>query len=103
MKFSFKEDCSSKKAHTKEKKHCALCEEHGGAPTTRNTGDCIKYKRDGTRKKGFKKRGNSGSGNQNNQNFSQIMKNGFAEMTKALKKDKKSKKRCKYDSNSDIS
>ena len=57
---------------------------------THNTGDCIKYKKDGTRKKGFKKRGN-GSGNQNNQNFAQIMKDGFAKMTKALKKDKKSK------------
>ena len=68
---------------------------------THNTGDCKKYDKDGTKKEGFKKKGKYGS---MNQNFAQIMKDGFAEMTSALKKDKESKNKSrKYDSDSDSS
>jgi hypothetical protein len=93
-----KEDRSSKKACTK---HCELCKQHGGAHTTHNTGDCRKYEKNGTKKKGFKKRKKSGS---KNQNFAQVMKYGFVEIKKDLIKDIKSasrkKKRREYDSNS---
>jgi hypothetical protein len=34
-------------------KGCALCQKHGGAHTTHNTGECRKYKKDGTLKKSF--------------------------------------------------
>jgi hypothetical protein len=38
-------------------KSCALCQKHGGAHTTHNTGECCKYKKDGTLKNGFSKKG----------------------------------------------
>jgi hypothetical protein len=98
-KVSFKEDRSSKKARTKDK-HCDLCMKHGGHHTTHNTGDCFKYEKDGTKKKAFRK----AKFETKNQNFAQIMKDGFAKMTKALMKDKKSKMKCrKYDSDSNSS
>ena len=101
-KVSFKEDHSSKKACT-SKKHCDLCEKHGDLHMTHNTGDCRKYNKDETFQKSFNK-AKSESKDQNNQNFAQIMKDGFAEMTKALKKDKKCKKKSrKYDSDPDSS
>jgi hypothetical protein len=34
-------------------KHCDLCKKHGGAHTTHNTGECHKYKKDGTEKSSF--------------------------------------------------
>jgi hypothetical protein len=34
-------------------KGCALCQKHGGAHTTHNTGECRKYEKDGTLKKSF--------------------------------------------------
>jgi hypothetical protein len=32
-------------------KSCVLCQKHGGAHTTHNTGECRKYKNDGTLKR----------------------------------------------------
>ena len=32
-------------------KSCALCQKHGGAHTTHNTGECRKYEKDGTLKR----------------------------------------------------
>ncbi len=34
-------------------KSCALCQKHGGAHTTHNTGECHKYEKDGTLKTSF--------------------------------------------------
>ena len=52
-KVSFKEDSlPQKRKHSS--KYCALCAKHGGAKTTHNTGDCIKYEKDGVLKKFFK-------------------------------------------------
>jgi hypothetical protein len=34
-------------------KSCMLCQKHGGVHMTHNTGECHKYKKDGTLKKGF--------------------------------------------------
>ena len=36
-----------KKSH-KEAKHCVLCKKHGGMQNPHNTGDCLKYEKDGT-------------------------------------------------------
>ena len=54
---------------------------------THNTGNCKKYGKDGSLKKGFKKSGGQAEP-KGNQNFVTILKEGFAEMTKILK-DKK--------------
>jgi hypothetical protein len=37
-------------------KSCALCQKHGGAHTTNNTGECRKYEKDGTLKKSFSRK-----------------------------------------------
>jgi len=39
----------------KSSRFCALCEKHGRAKTTHNTGDCRKYEKNSTFKKSFKK------------------------------------------------
>ena len=36
-------------------KFCQLCKEHGGPHKTHNTSDCLKFEKDGTKKKGFTK------------------------------------------------
>ena len=43
-----------KKAKSSDK-FCQLCKEHGGPHKTRNTNDCRKYEKDGTKKKNFGK------------------------------------------------
>ena len=93
---SFEEERVPKKARSE--KFCDLCKKHEGAHATHNTGDCKKYEKGVALKKGFKPKGKSGK----NENFSQIIKDGFAKVTKAIKKDlkkasKKEKKR-KHDS-----
>ena len=65
---------------------------------THNTGNCKKYGNNGSLKKGFKKSGGQADYKMN-QNFSQVVKDGFAEMTKILK-EKKSDKKCSHN-NSD--
>jgi hypothetical protein len=37
-------------------KGCALCQKHGGAHMTHNTGECRKYKKDGTFKKSLSRK-----------------------------------------------
>ena len=55
MEISFKkEECILKKFRTLTKS-CAQCNKHGRAHTTHNTGDCSRYKKDETLKKGFNK------------------------------------------------
>ena len=54
---------------------------------THNTANCKKYGKDGSLKKGFKKPSGQ-SDSKGNQNFAQVLKQGFAKMTKILK-DKK--------------
>jgi hypothetical protein len=80
---SFGEERVPKKARTE--KFCDLCKKHGGAHATYNTGDCKKYEKGGALKKGFKPKGKS----DRNENFTQIMKDGFKKVTKAFKKDLK--------------
>jgi hypothetical protein len=90
------------------KKGCVLCQKHGGAHTTHNTGECRKYKRDGTLKKGFsgkaaieQKRHDNGRKESAN-SFTQIM-DCFSKLEKTVKKAQKSsqkKKRRHEDSNS---
>ena len=80
---SFRDERVPKKARTE--KLCDLCKKHGGAHTNHNTGDCIKYKKGGALKKGFKPKGKSDK----SENFTQNMKEGFAKVTKAFKKDLK--------------
>ena len=54
-KVSFKEDgLPRKRKHSS--KYCALCEKHGGAKITHNTGDCRKYEKDRVFKKTFNPR-----------------------------------------------
>jgi hypothetical protein len=82
-------------------KHCNLCKKHGGAHTTHNTGECCKYKKDGTEKSSFcaAKKGGKRS-YPANQNFAQLTEK-IEKLEKALKKPgKKGKKHCYEDSNS---
>jgi hypothetical protein len=82
------------------KKHCSLCKRHGGAHRIHNTGDCCKYKKDGTAKSSFRaaKKGVKKS-YPINQNFAQLTKK-IEKLEKALKKSgKKGKKRRYEDSN----
>jgi hypothetical protein len=85
-----------------------LCQKHGGEHTTHNTGECHKYEKDGTLKKGFSKKAAigqkcHGSGKKENSNsFVQIMEC-FSKLKKMVKKAQKSsrkKKCCQKDSNS---
>ena len=85
-------------------KNCDLCKKYGGASTTHNTGDCKKYDAGGTLKAGFHpKKGRS----DRNKNFAQAMKDGFAKVTKAFKKDLKKasqkERKRKHDSDSNSS
>ncbi len=83
-------------------KHCNLYKKHGGAHTTHSTGECHKYKKDGTEKSSFcaaKKDGNKKY--PVNQNFAQRTKK-INTLEKVLKKSgKKGKKRRYKDSDSD--
>ena len=60
-------------------KNCALCQKHGGAHTTHNTGECRKYEKDGTLKKSFNGKATvgakyNGKGKKDHANsFAQIM------------------------------
>ncbi len=80
---SFREERAPKKACTE--KLCDLCKKYGGAHTTHNTVDCKKFNAGGSLKLGFLPRKKS----DRNENYAQIMKDGFAECTKAFKKDLK--------------
>ena len=86
-------------------KSCALCQKHGGAHTTHNTGECRKYEKDGTLKKSFsgkaavgqKRHGNGKKESANS--FAQIMDR-FSKLEKTVKKAQKSsrKKKRRYES-----
>jgi hypothetical protein len=88
-------------------KHCVLCQKHGGKPATHNTGDCTKYKKDGTVKPSWSsgkyladKTKKKLDGNSYTQFEDQI----FAKMDKKLKKAFKSascQKKSRYNSDSD--
>jgi hypothetical protein len=86
---------SSKKA----KKHCALCDKHGGPASSHNTDDCRIYKADGTKK------GLSRAEKKSNHNFAQLVKKlekAEKKMDKMSKKmDRLSVKRTKEESDSD--
>jgi len=84
---SFREERAPKKARTE--KLCDLCKKYGGAHTTHNTVDCKKFDAGGSLKKGFLPRKKS----DRNENFAQIIKDGFAECSKAFKKDMKKSSR----------
>jgi hypothetical protein len=85
-------------------KSCALCQKHGDAHTTHNTGECHKYERDGTLKKSFsgkaavgqKRHGNGRKESANS--FAQIM-DCFSKLEKTVKKAQKSsrKKKCHHE------
>jgi hypothetical protein len=83
-------------------KHCNLCKKHGGAHTTHSTGECHKYKKDGTEKSSFHATKKGGKKKYPiNQNFAQLTKK-IDKLEKALKKSgKKGKKRRYEDSDSD--
>jgi hypothetical protein len=82
-------------------KHCDLCKKHGGAHTTHSTGECCKYKKDGTEKSSFHAAKKGGKKKYPvNQNFAQLTEK-INKLEKALKKSgKKGKKRYYKDSNS---
>jgi hypothetical protein len=94
----------------RSEKSCALCQKHGGAHTTHNTGECRKYEKDGTLKKSFNGKAAvgakyNGKGKKDHANyFAQIMEC-FSKLKKAVKKTQKSsrkKKRCQeYSDSSD--
>jgi hypothetical protein len=62
-----------KKVHFE--KHCDLCKKHGGAHMTHSTGECHKYKKDGTEKSSFHAAKKGGKKKYPvNQNFAQLTK-----------------------------
>jgi hypothetical protein len=85
-------------------KNCNLCKKHGGADTTHNTGECQKYKKDGTEKSSFRTAKKGGKRSYLvNQNFAQLTKK-IEKLEKALKKSGKNGKKRRYedsDSNSE--
>jgi hypothetical protein len=85
----------------KFEKHCKLCKKHGGTHTTHNTRDCCRFEKEGTEKSSFHAAKKGGKKNYSvNQNFAQLT-NKIDKLEKALKKsEKKGKKRCYKDSNS---
>ena len=72
---------------------------------THDTGKCRKFTKDGTLESGFKPKG--GKAKSNYHNFAKVMKESFAKVTKAFKKDLKKackeKKRKQENSNSNSS
>ncbi len=82
-------------------KHCDLCKKHGGVHTTHSTGECRKYKKDGTEKSSFHAAKKGGKKKYPvNQNFAQLTEK-IDKLEKALKKSGKKGKKCHYeDSNS---
>ena len=94
-KRNFKDERVPKKNRTG--KHCELCKKHGGAHMTHNTADCKRYSKDGSEKKGFKKKPN-GSEPKGGQSYA--TKEDVAELKQMLK-DKKAKKRTIEDDDSD--
>ena len=87
-----------KKACTE--KLCDFCKKYGGAHTTHNTVDCKKFDAGGTLKLGYLPRKKS----DRNENFAQVMKDGFTKVNKAFKKDlkKASRKEKKRKRDSDL-
>ena len=84
----------------KLEKCCALCQKYGGAHTTHNTGECHKYKKDGTLKNCFSKKAAfgqkcHGNGKKDDANsFAQFMER-FLKLEKAVKKTQKSSQKKK--------
>jgi hypothetical protein len=79
----------------KVEKSCKLCQKYRGAHTTRNTGECRKYKKDRTLKNGFHKKvivGQKCYGNGKKDHatsFVNFMER-FSKLEKAVKKTQKS-------------
>jgi hypothetical protein len=90
-------------------KSCALYQKHGGTHTTHNTGECRKYKKDGTLKKSFN--GKAAVGAKRNGNGKKIHANSFTQfmerfpkLEKDVKKTQKSsRKKKRRHENSDSS
>ncbi len=77
---SFREERTPKKARTE--KLCDLCKKYGGGHTNHNTVDCKKFDAGGSLKLGFLPRKKS----DRNENFAQIIKDSFAECSRAFEK-----------------
>ena len=88
-KVSFKEySLPQKGKHSSE--FCALCDNHGGAKTTHNTGDCRKYEKYGVFKKTFKSQKGKSAVNKKIDNHSfKTMKDTLKKVKTKLKKIKK--------------
>jgi hypothetical protein len=89
-------------------KHCFLCQKYGRKPTTHNTGNCTKYKKDGTVKplwSSGKYLANKTKKKLDGNSYAQIEEQLFAKIEKSIKKALKSssckKKHC-HDSDSDF-
>ena len=95
-KGKFKDERVPKKNRTG--KSCELCKKHGGAHMTHNTADCKRYSKDGSEKKGFKKKPYKQSEPTGGQSYA--TKEDVAEIKQMLK-DKKAKKRMIEDDDSD--
>ena len=82
-KVSFRDECVPKKSCPE--KLCDLCKKHSVAHMTNDRGECRKFTKDGTLEPGFKQK--RGKAKSNDHNFAQVMKEGFAKVTKAFKQD----------------
>jgi hypothetical protein len=82
----------------KVEKSCMLCQKHGGTHRTHNTGECCKYEKDGTLKKGFSGKAAIGQKchgsckEESSNSFVQIMER-FLKLEKMVKKAQKAHKR----------
>ncbi len=75
----------------RSEKSCALCQKHGGAHTTHNTGECRKYEKDGTLKKSFN--GKAAVGAKYNGKGKKDHANSFAQIMEASQNLRKLSKR----------
>jgi hypothetical protein len=84
------------KKSRKEAKHCALSKKHGGAQNTHNTGDCRKYKKDGTPKRAFAGKNAQQQRNPCIRNALRESNNSYAQLSMKIAKLEKSNKKLKH-------
>ena len=102
---SGKHDKNPKTSH-RPNKFCELCNKHGGAPKTHNTGECNKYRPDGTpTKKSFPRSDRNYDSNKRGKSYAQLalqVKELKREAKRAYKKKSEKRKRdSSSESNSD--
>ena len=92
-KVSFKKEEHVPKKTQTSTKMCILCKEHGGTHTTHISGDCRRYKKEGTLKKGFKNTKTPSGSKPAGQYFAQATKTEFSKLRKSIKRTRLTKRK----------